>query len=106
MLSHPSPLQDINVKDEEGQTPLHHASRFAPKGTALNPSLMFYVPRGPAVEDKDDDEEEEEEGEEKQEDTEEPVEEGEEQNNVIQVQPQVVVLVQINIMFCPERTED
>ena len=28
---------DIDVRDSDGQTPLHHATRYAPKGTALNP---------------------------------------------------------------------
>ena len=37
----------MNVRDEDGQTPFHHATRYAPKGTALNPTQVAYVPMRP-----------------------------------------------------------
>ena len=69
----------MNVRDEDGQTPFHHATRYAPKGTALNPTQVAYVPMRPDDNRRDDDkeDEEDEEGEE--------AEAAEEDQDVLQV---------------------
>ena len=40
---------DVNVKDGDGQTPMHYATRYAPRGTALNAETVMFVPRGPSL---------------------------------------------------------
>ena len=83
----------MNVRDEDGQTPFHHATRYAPKGTALNPSQVAYVPMRPddnrrlAEDSKEsEDDEEEEQGESGEVEEAEEGEEGAEENqDVLQV---------------------
>ncbi|KAL5265822.1 hypothetical protein ACHWQZ_G006498 [Mnemiopsis leidyi] len=75
---------DVNVRDEDGQTPFHHATRYAPKGTALNPTQVAYVPMRPddnrrlAEDNKEADDEEE------SEQVEEAEEQEEEERDVLQ----------------------
>ena len=80
----------MNVRDEDGQTPFHHATRYAPKGTALNPTQVAYVPMRPDDNRRDDDKEDEEDEEEEEanqmeEEEGEEAEAAEEDQDVLQV---------------------